>query len=65
LGGLIVPLSVDAFTNRVVIVLLMMVIFIFVGWITVLDPDERLYIDSRMRLLIGRRNGDVRQKLRY
>ena len=65
LGGLIVPLSVDAFTNRVVIVLLMMVIFFFVGWITVLDPDERLYIDSRMRSLIRRRNGDGRQKLRY
>jgi len=65
LGGFIVPLSVDASIYRVVIVFLEMVIFVLVVWITVFAPDERMYIDSRMKLLIGRRNGDVRQKLLY
>jgi hypothetical protein len=65
LAGFIVPLSVDASIYRVVIVFLIIVIFVFVVWITVLAPDERMYIDSRMRLLIGRRNRDVRQKLLY
>jgi O-antigen/teichoic acid export membrane protein len=63
LGGLIVPLGVDTFTYRAVMVFLMMVIFVFVVWITVLAPDERMHIDSWMRSLIGRSNSDVRQKL--
>ena len=62
-GGLIVPLSVDAFIYRVVIVFLMMIIFFFVVWITVLAPDERIYVDSQMRLLIGRRHIDVSSEI--
>jgi O-antigen/teichoic acid export membrane protein len=63
LGGLIVPLSVGAFIYRVVIVFFIMVVFLFVVWITVLAPDERIYVDSQVGWLIGRRHIDDSSEL--
>jgi O-antigen/teichoic acid export membrane protein len=63
LGGLIVPLSVGAFIYRVVIVFFIMIVFFFVVWITVLAPDERIYVDSQVGWLIGRRHIDDSSEL--
>lgn len=54
LAGLVMPLLADALIPRAAMVSLTLIVFVFVAWITVLAPDERMHIKSWMGWLIRR-----------
>lgn len=55
LGGLATPMLVDRFISKAEMSSLIMVVFIFVTWLAVLAPDERIRIKSWVRWIIRKR----------